>query len=340
MADTEGGRARNLVYVSDGTLSSLAPGCESNAGLLWRLLSELGPRAGQMAGYDPGVQGQGFRRWFNAATGHGVSLTVREGYAFLASRYRPGDRIFLLGYSRGAYAVRSLAGLIGDVGLLRADAATEGRVNRAFRFYEAGLDSDVKLAFSAAHCHPHTPIAFLGVWDTVRALGLPYPVLSRLSPMATEFHNHHLGDHIAAAAQALALDEDRTAFRPVLWQKKPGWTGQLEQVWFPGAHADVGGQVDTLPAARGLGNLSLRWMLERAEAAGLRLPADWRERHAPDPAAPMVGARRGIARLFLVRRPRVVGAAPGEALHGSVAERQGRVPGYAPRAVVFGADPD
>lgn len=337
MTATEvGARARNVVYVSDGTLSTLRPPEETNAGLLWRLLAEVGPRADQLAGYDPGVQGQGFRRWFNAATGHGISVSVRSGYAFIASRYRPGDRIILMGYSRGAYAVRSLAGLIDRVGLLKAEHATERRVDRAFRFYEAGLDSDPMRAFAATYCHTSTPIAFIGVWDTVKALGLPYPILSRLAPMATEFHNHSLGDHVAAAAHALAIDEDRTAFRPVLWQRAPDWQGQLDQVWFPGAHGDIGGQVNALPAARPLGNVPLIWMLERAEAAGLLLPEGWRERFACDAAAPMVGPRRGVGRFFILRRPRIVGGAPGEALHRSVGERRAKLAGYSPRAVIFG----
>ncbi len=325
---------RTLVYISDGTLSSLAEGRESNAGLLWKLLREVGRNSTQMGDYDPGVQGRGFRRWLNAATGQGITDSVRSGYAFIASRYRPGDRIMLFGYSRGAYAMRSLAGLIDQVGLLQAEHATERRIARAFRFYEAGLDSEAQRAFAVRFCHEETLIDFLGVWDTVKALGLPYPILSRLAPMATEFHNHHLGPHILRAAQALALDEDRTAFKPVLWRLKPGWEGQLEQCWFPGAHADVGGQIDSLPAARALSNLSLVWMLERAEQAGLVLPDGWRARFPGDPAAPAVGPRRGIGRFFVLRRPRRVGTALNESLHAGVGARMTTLPGYRPRAAV------
>jgi uncharacterized protein (DUF2235 family) len=210
---------RNLVFISDGTLSTLEPGVETNAGLLLKLLREVGRRPFQNFGYDPGVQGQGFARWFNAATGQGINLSILHGYAFLASRYRPGDRIFLFGYSRGAYAVRSLAGMIGTVGLLRQDKATERNIRQAFRLYEGNgtlHGSRVWAEFTAPRCHVEVPIEMLGVWDTVRALGLPYPVLSRLGHLAPEFHNDALGPHIRHGYHALALDEDRTAFTPIL----------------------------------------------------------------------------------------------------------------------------
>ena len=338
--ETAPGGARNLIFVSDGTLTSLAEGEQSNAGLLWKMLREVGPRAGQLADYDPGVQGKGwFRRWFNAATGNGLSVSVCQGYSFLTSRYRPGDRIMLFGYSRGAYAVRSLAGLIDSVGLVCAEHATERRIRRAYRFYETGLDSNARLAFSARFCHENPAIEFLGVWDTVKALGLPFPVLSRLAPMATEFHNHRLGRNVLNAMQALAIDEDRTAFRPVLWQHKADRKGRLEQVWFAGSHGDVGGQIAGYPAARGLSNVTLGWMLERAEACGLMLPEGWRERHPLDPGAPAMGPRRGIGRLFLIRRPRVIGTAACEAIHPSVEARRRLVPGYAPKAVILAGAP-
>jgi len=324
-------RPRDLVFIIDGTLSSLVSERLSNAGLTYRLLSEGGARADQTVAYDAGVAGgAGFRRWWRAATGLGVNDSIRRGYAFLSSRAREGDRIFLFGYSRGAYAARSLAGLIDRVGLLRPEAALQRRVVRAFRHYEAG-PSRAAAEFSARHCRP-ARVEMIGAWDTVKALGLPYPGLAFLAPMATEFHDHALGPHIGAGYHALALDEDRVAFSPLLWSRAPGWRGAIEQLWFPGAHPDVGGQVHLRPAARALSNLPLVWMLEKAESHGLRLPPDWRERFPTDPIAPMVGSRRGMPGTFLLRKPRRVGAAPGEDLHSSVAERM-EATRYAPRAL-------
>lgn len=321
---------RALIFIVDGTLSRLDPGRETHAGALMKLLTGGKARSGLRVGYHPGVQGRGLKRWLRAASGLGINDAICAGYAMLASRWRPGDRIFLFGYSRGAYAVRSLAGLIDRVGLLRRDQALERNVDRAFRLYRDG-DPDAAARFARRHCHPRADVEMIGVWDTVRALGLPYPILSRLHPMATEFHDHALGGHIRNAFQALALDEDRAAFAPVLWRLPAEFPGRVEQLWFPGAHADVGGEVGRMPAARPLANLSAVWMLERAEAAGLPLPPDWRDRFPTDPTAPMLGCRRGLARFFLLRRPRRVGAFDGEDLHPSVAERLERT-GWRPRA--------
>lgn len=320
-AGRRNGPPRTHVFIIDGTLSSLEPGRETHAGRLYKLLGASGPRASMTVGYHPGVQGAGLSRWVRAALGTGVNDAIRDGYAALASRYRPGDRIFLFGYSRGAFAVRSLAGLIDRIGLLRAEAATERRVERAFRYYEGERPARILDAFRAEHCHTHVDIEMVGAWDTVKALGLPYPLLSRFSPMAIDFHDCELGYHVRNGFHALALDETRTAFKPFLWKRNPGWRGRLEQVWFPGRHGDVGGDVSGYDDARPLSNLSFQWLLERAEGLGLDLPAGWRDGAPCDPAAPMTSTRRGISALFLLRAPRRIPEGHGHALHPSVAAR-------------------
>jgi len=103
----------------------------------------------------------------------------------------------------------------------------------------------------------------------------------------TGFHNHHLGASIRHGFHALALHETRNAFAPVLWDCPPGWEGNVEQVWFRGAHGDVGGQVGDMHQARPLANIPLVWMLDRAEAVGLPLPMGWRGRFATDATAPL-----------------------------------------------------
>lgn len=324
--------SRLHVVIIDGTLSRLTPGFESNAGQIFKLLREVGPTARQSVAYDPGVQGTGWSKWLTVAAGTTINRSIEAGYAALASRYTDGDRIMLFGYSRGAYAVRSLAGFIGRVGLLRRRHATERRVTRAFRYYTAEALTDPARRFSARFCRRNVPIDFIGVFDTVDALGLPYPMLSRLAPMAIEFHDHRLSHSVRHAAQALALDETRTAYRPVLWDHEPGWDGRVEQAWFPGGHADVGGQVGHLPAARPLSNIPLRWILERAELHGLELPPDWRDRYPEDAAAPAFGSWRRNARYFLSRAPRVAGRCPGETLHKSAATRAKARPRYRPTA--------
>ena len=326
---------RNLIFLCDGTLTRLEPGRESNLGQVMRLLHHLGDGSRQISHYDRGIQGSGWRRWLNAASGQGINLSIRNGYGFLARTYRPGDRIYLFGYSRGAYAVRSLAGMIGTIGLLHQEYATPRHVHLAFRFYEVGSQSTARQHFSKHRCHTDVPIEMLGVWDTVKSLGLPYPLLNRLAPMATEFHDHELGAHIRHGYHALAIDEDRTSFEPILWEQSPDWQGRLEQTWFPGAHGDVGGQV-TNDRHRPLSNVSLNWMLRRAEAHGVLLPDGWSDWFPEDPTAPMMGARAGLGWFYVLRRPREAGHSDGETVHLSIRDRMAALPKYRPKGRLTG----
>jgi uncharacterized protein (DUF2235 family) len=317
------GRTRGRVdhvLILDGTLSTLDMGRETNAGLTFRLLTEGGRRAQRTVYYEPGLQWMGWRRLPDLAQGRGLDRQIARAYGWLASHYRPGDRIFLFGYSRGAYAVRSLAGLIDRIGLLRQDAATERNVRLAWRHYRTAPSAPAAQAFARASCHAEAPVEFLGVWDTVKALGLRLPFLWMLTERAHAFHNHVLGPTVRRGCHALALDETREVFAPILWDCPPGWEGDVEQVWFRGAHGDVGGQLGGRDAARPLSNIPLVWMLERAEAAGLDLPPDWQPRFPQDVRAPMVGTWRTWGKFFLLRRRRVVGRDRSERLHSSVPE--------------------
>ncbi|WP_316015281.1 DUF2235 domain-containing protein [Roseobacter sp. HKCCA0434] len=325
---------RTHVFIIDGTFSRLIAGEETNAGLTFRLLDEVGQTVSQSVGYHPGVQGRGWRKWLDAAAGIGINEAIAAGYATLASRYRPGDRIVLMGYSRGAYAVRSLAGWIGRVGLLTARHATARRVVRAFRYYEAARLSPQGARFAERFCHRDVQIEMVGVWDTVSALGLPYPLLNRLAPMVTDFHDDRVGGGVRHAYQALAIDETRGAYEPILWHPSSQWRGVMEQVWFPGNHGDVGGHVHARPAARPLANLSLVWMLERLMACGVELPDGWRARFPTDPLAPSVGNWTAAAKLFWFRYRRLVQPGPHEAVHPSVEYRARTRTGYRPLAEI------
>jgi len=308
------------VIILDGTMSSLAPGCESNAGLAYKLLCADNSRAVSIY-YEAGVQWRDWRSTPDVLMGRGINRQIRRAYGYLASRYRAGDQIFLMGYSRGAYAVRSLAGMIDRVGLLRRSHATERNITQAYRHYQCAPDLAVVDAFAQAYCHADTPIEMVGVWDTVKALGVRLPIIWRWSEPAHAFHSHDLGPSIRHGYHALALDETRAAFDPVLWATSPDHDGRVEQVWFSGTHGDVGGQLCGYHAARPLANIPLVWMLERAEQCGLPLATGWRAQFPTDADAPSVSTWRRWGKLFLIRRARVPGRDPSERVHSSVAAR-------------------
>lgn len=310
------------VIILDGTLSSLKPMCQTNAARTYTLLKDMG--AGVSLYYEPGLQWRDWRSAWHVASGKGINRQIRRAYGWLASKYQPGDRIFLFGYSRGAYAVRSLAGVLDLVGLVRADQATVRNIRNAYRHYELAPGNDTARAFADAHCHETVKIQMIGVWDTVKSLGINAPVLWRLSEHLHAFHNHDLSSIVKNGFHALAHDETRVAFSPVLWSVDDGFEGQVEQVWFPGTHGDVGGQLDGFEAARPLANLSLVWMLERAESCGLSLPSSWRGRYAVDPMAPARGPWRGHGKFLMTRKRRKIGRDPSERLHPSVTARQMR----------------
>ena len=325
------GRKRGVVdhvIILDGTLSTLESGQEGNCGLIFKMLTERGRSAHRTVYYEPGQQWEGWRHGMNIVQGRGINRQIRRAYGWLASHYREGDRIYLIGYSRGAFAVRSLAGVIDRVGLLKREHATERGVTLAYRHYRHDADSQASQAFSRRFCHLEAPIQMVGVFDTVKALGLRFPLLWMLTEQQHQFHNHHLGSSIRHGFHALAMHETRAVFEPVLWECPPGWEGDVQQMWFRGAHGDIGGMIGSDLAARPLANIPLVWMLERAESVGLALPEGWRARFPCDANAPMVGTMRGWGMWFLLRHRRAIGRDPSEQVHPSA--QQPRRAGWLP----------
>nr|WP_235000586.1 DUF2235 domain-containing protein [Pseudooctadecabacter jejudonensis] len=323
------------VVILDGTMSSLSDGCETHAGRLYKLLLEAGARENLTVYYEQGIQWTNWRGTVGVMKGRGINRQIKRAYGALASRYRPGDEIVLAGYSRGAYAVRSLAGVIDMVGLIRPDQATERNVQLAYRHYRRGGKGPAAAAFRRKMCHSEVEIAAVAVWDTVKALGLRLPVIWRWSKEDHTFHNHALGASVRNGFHALAVDETRVAYAPVMWACPPDWAGHMEQVWFPGTHGDVGGQLEGYEPARPMANLSMVWMLQRLSACGLPLPDGAIARFETDPHAPSTGKWRGWAKLFLTRRARPVGVCRSERVHDSVSIRRAGQPtgaGQATRA--------
>jgi len=307
------------VVLLDGTMSSLKRGHETNIGLTYRLLMDLPATSGMNIYYEPGIQWRGLRRAPEVLAGIGINRQIRRAYLFLARNYRPGDRIMLLGFSRGAYAVRSLTGLIDKMGLLRPAQITEANLDRVYSHYRHDPDSAGARALRVSLCHDHVPVHFLGAFDTVRALGIRWPLIWRFAGNPHAFHSHDLGPATQIARQALALQETRDAFAPVLWSTTPeqAASGRVKQMWFRGTHGDIGGQVFGEATVRPLSNIPLVWMLGEAEAAGLSLPVHWRTRFLTDANAPSIGSTRGFAKLLWARSRRDIGRDASETLHPS-----------------------
>ncbi len=288
---------RKLALFFDGTWNT--PGSDTNVCHLFRLTSSQRAFRGKLLGkaveenqttksspledqqlkyYHPGVGTTWGSRIVGGMFGWGLSKNIRDGLKWLTDHYQPDDEIFLFGFSRGAYTARSLAGIIRKCGIPRKSAngglfserTIEGLVNTAYRFYrERQWDVDGKEAeaFRSTFSWPEVRIKFLGVWDTVGALGLPLHEVWFGSDYY-RFHDTGLSKIIDNACHAMALDEHRPDFAVTPWDKdKPPSEGQkVQQCWFAGAHADVGGGYKDGK----LSQIPLRWMQERAEEAGLK----------------------------------------------------------------------
>jgi uncharacterized protein (DUF2235 family) len=274
---------KRLVVCFDGTWNSADMGRdETNVARIARAVRANSGDDGvpQLCLYLRGVgtSGSDIARLFAGATGEGIEDTIRSGYRFLAQNYVPADpetgreadEIYLFGFSRGAFAARSLAGWLGATGLLKRQGLNF--LAKAWDFYRTSPERN-PTAFLARHdtemiaLHPEVSVTFLGVFDTVGALGVPVGLLAELTAGLFEFHNTEPSRVVRRAAHALAIDEHRDPFVPTLWTGEAPADAVIEQVWFAGAHADVGGGY----GLRTLADIPLMWMAGRAEAAGLRL---------------------------------------------------------------------
>src|SRR5689334_4435203 len=229
--------------------------------------------------------GYGVDRILGGAFGFGLFHNVLAGYRFLASNYEPGDEIYVFGFSRGAYTARSLCGMIGKAGLLTRKALVEEKLPEAVARYKrenpaGGSSGESDAEFKRDFCHPDTPIHFLGVFDTVGALGVPGALRRR-----HQFHDVKLSKAVQCARQALAIDEPRMKFEPCLWEKTDaeGEEDRVRQVWFEGAHSDVGGGVEPT----GLPDTALLWMAGEANKQGLVFDEELLARYVASGSSPL-----------------------------------------------------
>ena len=292
MTDAETKKHKRLVVFCDGTWNKedqktqYGQPCPTNVLRLFELLEAYdGDGCLQLCHYERGVGNRWDERISGGGFGAGISDNIKDAYKFLVSNYEDGDQIFLFGFSRGAFAVRSLAGMIYNVGILKREKLH--LLEEAFKHYRDGSekwhpDSDDSHDFRENHSHKNETITFLGVWDTVGALGAPFSVvLGWLINLVwpTQFHDTKISPIILNAYHAMAIDERRWPFRPTRMEltgdrkqeieatrastKEPKYA--YEEIWFPGVHSDVGGGYENTS----LSDCALKWMVEKATAHGL-----------------------------------------------------------------------
>ena len=345
---------KRLVVCCDGTWNEpdeLHGGVAAPTNVAKFALSVLsGEDSGQLLYYEPGVGTNPDERILGGAFGYGLARNVRNCYQFLAEEFESGDELYLFGFSRGAYTARSLAGMIRNCGILRKEHADQ--VDEAFGFYRDRSSHTHPRALAAQifrrmYSHADEEIHFIGVWDTVGALGIPteLPGWKWLSERLTGweklwgFHDTRLSSHVRFAYHALSIDETREPFKPTLWTEDDAADGQtLEQVWFSGVHTEVGGG----SADASLSDIALLWMAEKAKAAGLGFTAGLQAGApdgaggviAPNYAGPIVDSRKGVwerLRPYHRLNESWVRAAPAQSVASSAARRlRERVDGYSP----------
>lgn len=234
----------------------------------------------QVVIYHDGVGAQkGLEHLTGGATGEGIEGIIRDLYRSIAYNYVDGDELYLFGFSRGAYTVRTLAGFMYHLGLLQK--SDDFFVPDLFAEYElrkdmAAIRADPKFR-NMRDPRPCPVTKFIGVWDTVGALGLPGAVGAVLNGTRFAYHDIDLNSKIENAFHALAIDEERVPFEPSIWQRAKDWTGHLEQTWFCGVHCNVGGGY----SPDGLANEALHWMVEKAENCGLEFDKNYLDYFRP-----------------------------------------------------------
>ncbi|KQN74689.1 DUF2235 domain-containing protein [Sphingomonas sp. Leaf62] len=272
--------------------------------------------------YDKGVgTGNGLDRFLGGTIGLGLGSNVQEAYSFLAVNYEPGDRIVMFGFSRGAYTVRSLAGMVNLAGVLHKGDLD--RLEDVWNYYRTKPDERhpdaLKDIVRLADRQPGVDL--LGVWDTVGSLGIPGNLLGRVGRRRYEFHDVTLGRKTRRAYQALAIDERRRNFLPAIWDSSEiGPDQDVDQVWFAGAHSNIGGGYPD-PV---LSDQAFLWMVDKAKPL-LDFDEDYLERRVrklreENAEGALIDSIKGVWKL-LGRTLRPIGQDRTEGVHPSALVR-------------------
>jgi Uncharacterized alpha/beta hydrolase domain (DUF2235) len=284
--------------------------------------------------YHPGVgtEGSKLQKIVDGAFGEGLENNIKSAYKWLCDHYRPGDNIYIFGFSRGAYTARYVAGIIATIGLANFSATLNEkqkwqRVDSVIEEFRKPANEQVLPSFAFYNSPTDVPtlgatkIRFLGVWDTVGALGIPsdLPVLRSLDVLkAHRFKDTELSLNVLCARHAVAMDEQRKNFTPTLWSnvdKHP----DAKQIWFAGVHSDVGGGYPQ----SGLSDIALDWMAKEANACDLAFNSELLTQIKPDPRGVLHDSDTGVFMpLPTLPRPVPIVVKGSSAFHEMVIERQ------------------
>lgn len=292
---------KRIVICADGTWNrpekDLNEDTPTNVLRLARAIRPVGDSGvPQQVFYDWGV-GSYYDPVVGGATGKGLHKNIMDDYRYIVQNYSPGDELYLFGFSRGAYTIRCLCGLINNCGIIKRPSAR--LIQQAFNHYKKpgapyapGGGESVK--FRALHSHKSREVKFAGVWDTVGAMGIPISFLGFFNEK-DEFYDTKIGGNVLIARHAMAIDEHRSDFEPTVWQ--PRDTMDMKQVWFAGAHSNVGGSYKPDKDGSVLSDNALDWMVKEAKKSGLSVEAHLEQSIHTNPLATLHNSRRNFYRI-------------------------------------------
>ena len=329
---------KRLVVCCDGTWNkadqaSNGQPCPTNVVKLAYRVAKRDGAIPQIVFYDQGVgTGNAIDRMSGGAFGDGLDDNIFDAFRFLVANFEPGDEIFLFGFSRGAFTARSIAGMIRKCGVIKRTSIDQyAPAMKLYRDSHTHPDDAPAVAFRKDHsCCGTDPvkIRFIGVWDTVGALGIPLRGLRWLTRRDHVFHDTELSGIVQTARHALAIDEHRAPFAPTLWLEKAKPNQTVEQVWFAGVHSDIGGGY---PETQ-LSDIPLQWMLQEATAAGLALDPEVVEKRPlhPRPDGKLHDSKTGLYNLTRgIDRP--IGLGGSQRVHESAIARWDADATYRPK---------
>ncbi len=284
---------KRLVCFFDGTWNKPEDADQTNVVNLQRdVLAADADGVRQVVHYEVGIATEsslGQLTFAVGAIGFGVGDRIRGGYRFLCENYEEGDEIYLIGFSRGAFQARSLAGLIALAGIARSTAPEV--IGDVWDYYEQNKLAPEPARLEGLRAAARFPVRIkcVAVWDTIGNLGIPF-VRKGVIKELLGFHDTELSPTVDVGLHALSIDEPRGPFNPTLWTIKKGTSlpqaQVIEQVWFPGCHANVGGGYKDCS----LSDVALLWMAERiTQTTSLAVDLEHLRKSAkPDPLGEQV----------------------------------------------------